>query len=127
MPLGLSFRKGQPFSLDRMGDQAVGLALFVLSVEVIEERLNIVSVSLAYGLLNLIPVPCFDGGRALYGVSHLLAPAPAADVICDAVNIFFLLLLYLFSVFILFYTSFNASLLLICAYIFVKSYMQMGK
>ncbi len=84
------------------------------------------SVSLVYGLLNLVPVPCLDGGRALYGILHILAPAEKADALCRAVNVVFLMLLYLFSVFLLFYTSFNASLLFLCAYIFINSYVKMA-
>ena len=84
------------------------------------------TVSLIYGLLNLLPVPCFDGGRALNALVFLFAPYRTADVICSVISTVFLILLYLFSVFILFYTSFNASLLFICAYIFVKSYIKMA-
>ena len=80
--------------------------------------------SLIYGLLNLIPVPCFDGGRALRCALYLFADISKADVICDAVCVFFLIIMYVFSVFLLFYTSFNASLLLICAYVFIKSYVK---
>ena len=84
-------------------------------------------ISAAYGLLNLIPVPCFDGGRMLKSALYSCTDISVSDRICDITSVFFLLIMYLFSVFVLFYTSFNASLLLICAYIFVKSYMQMGK
>lgn len=83
------------------------------------------AVSIAYGLLNLIPVPCFDGGRALRSVLYSLTELSAADKICGAVNIVFLIIMYLFSVFLLFYTSFNASLLLLCAYVFADSYLKM--
>lgn len=83
------------------------------------------SVSLIYGLLNLLPVPCFDGGRALCAAVYGRFSYNTADAVCGAVNTVFLILLYLFSVFVLFYTSFNASLLLICACIFVRSYVKM--
>lgn len=85
------------------------------------------AVSLIYGLLNFLPAPCFDGDRIARGIVYGGFPYAFADVICSVINTVFLILLYLFSVFLLLCTSFNASLLLICAYIFVKSYMQMGK
>lgn len=85
------------------------------------------SVSVIYGMMNLIPVPCFDGGRALRCILYNCAGVVTADKICDAVSVVFLLVLYLFSVFLLFYTSFNASLLFICFYVFADSYIKMNK
>lgn len=82
-------------------------------------------ISVIYGLMNLIPVPCFDGGRALRCVIYSYADVVKAEKICDAVSLFFLIIMYLFSVFLLFYTSFNASLLFICAYVFAESYVKM--
>ena len=82
-------------------------------------------ISFIYGLLNLIPVPCFDGGRTLRCILRSSADIVKADLICDAVSVLFLIIMYVFSVFLLFYTSFNASLLFICAYVFTESYVKM--
>ncbi len=82
-------------------------------------------ISVIYGLMNLIPVPCFDGGRALRSALYSIADVCTAGRICDTVNVVLLLIMYLFSVFLLFYTSFNASLLLICIYVFADSYVKM--
>ncbi len=82
-------------------------------------------ISVIYGAVNLIPVPCFDGGRALRCTVYRWTGVLKADMICDAVYVVFLIIMYLFSVFLLFYTSFNASLLFVCAYVFAESYVKM--
>lgn len=82
-------------------------------------------VSVIYGIINLIPVPCFDGGRALRFFICFFFDILLSDKICSAVNIIFLIIMYLFSVFLLFYTSFNATLLFLCAYVFLNSYVKM--
>ena len=82
-------------------------------------------ISVIYGLMNLIPVPCFDGGRALRGALYSSSDITVSERICDAVSVFCLIIMYLFSVFLLFYTSFNASLLFLCAYVFFDSYIKM--
>ena len=82
-------------------------------------------ISVIYGVLNLIPVSCFDGGRALRCALYLFADIDAAGRICDVIGVFFLIIMYVFSVFLLFYTSFNASLLFVCAYVFIRSYIKM--
>lgn len=79
--------------------------------------------SLFYGLLNLVPAPCFDGGRVLRA-ALLRRLGTTADRICAAAELASLFALYLFSVFVLFYTGANATLLIVCAYVFAVSYMR---
>ena len=128
-PLGADIRYAGiiPYKTDVLTALAGPLSsvIFALAARFISHEYF--AVSLIYGLLNLLPVPCFDGDRMARGVVYGRLPYDKADTVCCVINTVFLILLYLFSVFLLFYTSFNASLLLICAYIFVKSYMQMGK
>lgn len=81
--------------------------------------------SLCCGLLNLIPLPCLDGGRALLSALRTTVEITRADRINGVVNAVFLVLLYLFSVYLFFYTSTNASLLILCGSIFINSYFRM--
>ncbi|MBO4870005.1 MAG: M50 family metallopeptidase [Clostridia bacterium] len=81
--------------------------------------------SAVYGALNLIPVPCFDGGRALFAAVADKTDADRAASVCGVCGAVSLALLYPVAVFTLFYTSCNASLLILCCCVFADSYIRM--
>ena len=81
--------------------------------------------SAVYGVLNLIPVPCFDGGRALFSAVAGKTYAERAASVCGVCGAVSLALLYPIAVFTLFYTSFNASLFILCCCVFADSYIRM--
>ena len=82
--------------------------------------------SLTYGVLNLLPAPCLDGGRALYCAVSAGSGAETAERtarVCCAVT---LTALYPCAVFLLFYTSFNCSLLVLCVCVFSSYFRDTG-
>ncbi|MBQ3870335.1 MAG: hypothetical protein II777_07270 [Clostridia bacterium] len=72
----------------------------------------------AYAALNLAPVEGFDGGRALKALLYTVLPYRYAETAFNAVSLSTLFILYLTGIFILLYTSFNATLFFICIYTF---------
>ena len=81
------------------------------------------AVNAVLGLLNLVPAPCFDGGRVTEALFFSLFGSPAERA-CLYVHLISLFMLYLSSVCILFMTGANFSLLLVCAYVFAASYVR---
>ena len=98
---------------------ASALAAYLLSFAARYEEFELFAAcSLIYGVLNLLPVGGLDGGRALYALC-LQREIPR---LYTAVSLVFLFLLWQLGIFFLFYTSFNATLLLFCAYLFYTVY-----
>lgn len=79
-----------------------------------------------YGILNLMPAPCFDGGRILSSVLFRRYGHRAEKAV-NAAGIAALLMLYLLSVSVLFCTGSNVSLLILCASVFFGTYVKRGK
>ena len=77
--------------------------------------------SIAYGALNAVPVGVFDGGRALRALLLKALPYAAAEKAFAAISFTALFLLYLAGVFLLLYTSCNASLFFLCVYAFAAA------
>lgn len=75
----------------------------------------------AYAALNLVPVGVFDGGRALRALLFGALNYRTANAVYNAVSFSALFVLYLSGIFILIYTSFNASLFFLCCYAFFAS------
>ena len=76
------------------------------------------SVSLFLAMLNLIPISSLDGGRMLFA---LLAPHFGTDFavrISEFFNLLLLALLWIFALYIFFYSGINFTLLLFCSYLF---------
>ena len=75
--------------------------------------------SLFLGLLNLLPLSGFDGGRIAAALLSILFGESAANAAAEALSFAFLFLAWVISVYVLFYSGANFALLLFCAYIFV--------
>jgi len=81
--------------------------------------------NLAFGILNILPAYPLDGGRALFSLLASRLPLRPAKRITTAISLVTLVPLTATAVYALLYTGFNASLLLICGYLFV--YILSGK
>lgn len=75
--------------------------------------------SLFLGILNLIPLAAFDGSRITSALLSLAFGESAARAVSRALSYAFLFLAWVVSVYVLFYSGVNFTLLLFCAYIFV--------
>ena len=83
------------------------------------------SVSLLLAVLNLLPLAPLDGGRI---VSSLLSPLFGTDFsarISELFSLLLLVLLWILSLYVFFYSGVNFALLLFCAYLF--SYIVLKK
>ncbi len=76
------------------------------------------TVSLLLGILNILPLDTFDGGRVLRAVSSLLLGEAFAERILQLTTALTLVCLWILSLYILFYSGINVTLLIFCAYLF---------
>lgn len=126
LPVGitLQYRNAESYRAGRavaLAGPAVNLMTFFLCRVLLPESAFSVAIrdfSLSLALINLLPVSIFDGGMALYAaVCPLLGPDRAETVrsVCDVLLLGFL---WLSAVYLLFYTARNASLFVLCTYLF---------
>lgn len=66
--------------------------------------------SLSLGLLNLIPIEGFDGGRIVHGLLSMLFPLQTVDRVCVVIGFFSLLCMWLLSVWLLLRTGTSLTL-----------------
>lgn len=76
------------------------------------------TVSVMYAALNIFPVKMLDGGRTLSFLLSLFFGPEIEGKVMTAVSVITLIFLWLVGVSVLFYTSFNATLLLMSSYLF---------
>lgn len=70
------------------------------------------------GLINLFPLPTFDGWRVLRAAISCLFGLDAAERAAHAISMVCLFAAWVMSIYILFYSGANFALLLFCSYIF---------
>ncbi len=86
---------------------------------------KVFAVSLFLAVLNLLPIGDFDGARILGGcVASLFGPS-ARERVLSCTTALSLTLLWILSLYILFYSGLNLTLLLFCSYLF--SYLILKK
>ena len=101
-PLGVSIhRSNRSSSLTRelivyLSGPAASILLFAIFI--ILGRRGAGYVSLFYGLINIIPVGIFDGGKALRSLLSELAPY-RADAVMKALNFVFIILIWIASLY----------------------------
>lgn len=83
--------------------------------------------SASLGALNLLPVRSLDGGSALISALSLVLPAEAAERISQAISTAALAIMWLVAVYVLFYSTENASLLVFTAYLFAFTVLKSEK
>ena len=80
--------------------------------------------SLSLAAMNLIPLSFFDGGSALGDVLAMRFGIAAADNTARVLDAVILGFFFLIAVYIFFYSSENASLLILFAYLFAVIIMK---
>lgn len=83
------------------------------------------TISLLLFGLNLLPLTLLDGGRMLNAFTSSLFGIDIAKRISDFLTFILLIILWIFSLYIFFYSGVNFMLLLFCAYLF--SYIVLKK
>ena len=83
-----------------------------------------VAFSLSLAAMNLIPLSFFDGGSALRCVIAVRFGMNAADTVARVLDTLVLGFFFLIAVYIFFYSAENASLLILCAYLFAVMIMK---
>ena len=83
-----------------------------------------VAFSLSLAAMNLIPLSFFDGGSALRCVIAVRFGMNAADTVARLLDTLVLGFFFLIAVYIFFYSAENASLLILCAYLFAVMIMK---
>ena len=83
------------------------------------------SVSLLLCFLNLLPIATLDGGRVLKSVLAILFGEAVAERILQITTALCLVLLWIFSLYIFFYSGINITLLVFSSYLF--SYLILKK
>ena len=74
-------------------------------------------------LLNILPVSSLDGGGMLECLLLMYINPPAVIKIMKAVSFVFIVILWIIAVYILFYTNYNFSLLILCIYLFTSIFL----
>lgn len=85
---------------------------------------NVFLFSALFGIMNLIPLPSFDGYHAIYAGMAILFGNIVAEKLVGAVSVICLFLVWIISVYILFYSGVNFVLLVFSAYIFAAAVMK---
>ena len=80
--------------------------------------------ALSLAAMNLIPLSFFDGGSALRCVIAVRFGMNAADTVARVLDTLVLGFFFLIAVYIFFYSAENASLLILCAYLFAVMIMK---
>jgi len=75
-------------------------------------------ISLLYGLINLLPVKIFDGGKALYAILDHLCPMKA-NRIMNGINLCFILIIWAMSIFIMMKSGDYVSMFFLSIYLFI--------
>jgi Zn-dependent protease len=96
-------------------------ALFYSGISVI-----VMTFSLSVFFINILPIKTLDGGRILYSaLTHNYGGAAAMTAVKTTTCVC-LSVLWIMSVYILFYSSINFSLLLFCSYMFAYTIVKEG-
>ncbi len=82
--------------------------------------------SLALGILNLLPVSGFDGGRVASALLHLIFSDSLADMIMRIISFFVIFSLWCISLYLLLRVGASLSLFVFCVSIFSKIFIGEG-
>ena len=85
---------------------------------------NFLGSSLALGVLNLLPVDSFDGGRILTSILSLQLSPKSVTSVMNAVSFIIIFLLWTLSVYLLLRVSSSLSLFIFSAYLFSKFFIR---
>ncbi len=79
--------------------------------------------SFSLGLLNLLPVSGFDGGRIFLSVMSIIFPCRVAGGIMKILSFLILFALWSFSLYLLLRTASSLTLFVFCSAVFVKIFL----
>ena len=79
--------------------------------------------NITLALLNIIPITSLDGGGILEIILSMRLDPMRVTVIMKAVSFVFIVILWVIAVYVLFYTNYNFSLLILCIYLFVSIFL----
>lgn len=82
---------------------------------------QVCSFSAFLGLINLFPLPTFDGWRVLRAAISFLRGPDAAERAAHIISMICLFAAWVMAIYILFYSGANFALLLFCSYIFAAT------
>ena len=85
--------------------------------------LSFVFSSFAFGILNLLPIKGFDGGRIFRALLLFWLPLPVAEKISSALSFFFVLFLWTLSVYLLLRTASSLSLFVFSLSLFARIFL----
>ena len=74
--------------------------------------------SLSLGLLNLIPIPGFDGGRIVHGILSSFLPVAVVERVCSVLGFCSLLCMWMLSVWLILRTGTSLTLFVFSCYLF---------
>ncbi len=124
MPTGLSIQLPPSFSYaEEMAVAGAGplMNLFyygIASFFPFEVAQNVKTVALLLFIVNLLPIATFDGGRVLHSFLSFFFGTSFAERCLQITTAITLVILWIFSLYILFYSGINITLLLFCSYLF---------
>ena len=84
---------------------------------------NFLMSSLALGMLNLLPVESFDGGRILSSVLHMIFSVRLCEILCKLISFIFIFLLWSLSVYLLIKVGASLTLFVFSASTFAKIFI----
>jgi len=79
--------------------------------------------NLILACLNLFPISSLDGGETLNALLHLYVAPHRAHKIEETVSLIFLIILWVLAVYLLFVTSRNFTMFMICVYLFARIHL----
>ncbi len=101
-----------------------GIAAWVASASRFTEPLRLLAmISLALGIINLLPVGWLDGGRIFRAMCLLLLPHRIATILIHTVSLVFLLLLWMASVYLLLRVGNSLSLFVFSISLFFRFFL----
>ena len=125
-PLGVSIRRKEDSgSLIKelfiyLSGPAVSIIMFFICIAHGDHETGYIS--LFYGVINLIPVKIFDGGKALDIILFELCPAESGRIM-RVINCVFILLIWTVSVFLMIYCGEFFQLFFLSVYLFIKLFI----
>ena len=126
MPLGVDIRYAReiiPYKND-ITILSAGIFFNILFALIFANFRDFCGISLYLAAVNALPVRILDGGRILENILLLKFSEKTAIKISKCVSFFTVIILWIFAVFVLFYTEFNAAPFFFVAYLFSACFLR---
>lgn len=100
------------------------LILLALLLPSFKQTENFIASNLLLIGVNILPIKTLDGGQILEKTTALFFGADTAEKVINISSLLFVILLGTLGIWILFYSSFNFTLLILCAYLFCGIFLK---